>query len=253
MTASGKSPPGRVAKNVVGCSVSSSLKCERVRDESVVTSLYAETPLRLLYLRPQATVYQSSLGGGLVDGDAIGLEVSVGAGARFTLKTQASTKAFRGSTRQSLEVRLEAESHFVSWPDPLVCFRDANYAQTIRIVAPKGASFIALDWLSSGRTAYGERWAFSRYESRVQLLRDETARVDERVLLDARDGDIGERMVGFEALGVVWSSSALRFARPPPDVIVAQSPLAEDLFALRFAARTLPSAARFVDSLAACI
>jgi hypothetical protein len=87
----------------------------------------------------------------------------------------------------------------------------------------------------------------------VRLLQDSAVRVDERVLLDAVDGDITERMLGFDALGVVWSSSPLRWQSAPADVIVAESPLAEDLHALRFAARTLPSAARFVDSLAACI
>src|SRR5688572_887672 len=96
------------------------LRCERVRDEDVVTELYAESPLRLLYLRPSRCVYQSSYGGGLVDGDALQLDVTVGAGASLTLKTQASTKAYRGATRQGWHVRVAPGARFVSWPDPLV-------------------------------------------------------------------------------------------------------------------------------------
>ena len=56
-------------------------------------------------------------------------------------------------------------------PDPIVCFAAADFAQQQRYDLHPDASLVMVDWMTSGRHAAGERWAFSRYESRFDIRR----------------------------------------------------------------------------------
>jgi len=83
----------------------------------------AESPMRLLLPKAAgataAWVCVTSLGGGLVRGDDLALDVEVKSGATLLLTTQASTKAFRGATRQTW--RAQVEGTLIAWPDPVAC------------------------------------------------------------------------------------------------------------------------------------
>src|SRR5256885_8820727 len=73
---------------------------ERAGEATAVRAAYAESPLRLLTPRNHgaaAWAYTSTLGGGLVDGDRVRLEISVGRGARAFVSSQGPTRVFRGS------------------------------------------------------------------------------------------------------------------------------------------------------------
>ena len=76
-------------------------------DRTVVATAFAASPLRLLTPGNHgdaAWVFLASLGGGLLDGDRIDIDVDVGEGASALLGTQASTKVYRsaGSATGSL-------------------------------------------------------------------------------------------------------------------------------------------------------
>ena len=95
--------------------------------------------------------------------------------------------------------RQEACSPFS--PIPIVCFAGADFTQTQRYELHGDASLAFVDWMTSGRHEAGERWAFSRYESRL----DDQCAMDVRSLRDAvvleHDLDsIAERMGRFEVL-----------------------------------------------------
>src|SRR5262245_15567397 len=69
-------------------------------------------PLRLLFPRAAgdaAWIVTSSLGGGLVDGDAVALDVRVEAGATAVVTTQASTKVYKGSSQQRTRVAVAGD------------------------------------------------------------------------------------------------------------------------------------------------
>ena len=59
----------------------------------------------------------------------------------------------------------------------MVCFAGADFAQTQRYDLHADASLVLVDWMTSGRHASGERWAFSRYESRFDITRDGPQRI----------------------------------------------------------------------------
>jgi urease accessory protein len=151
-----------------------------------------------------AWVYMSSFGGGLVDGDAIAIDVEVEAGAAAFLSTQASTKVYRSTrgTSAELTARVADEGLLVVAPDPVVCFAASRYRQRQRFELATSAALVAIDWMTSGRWASGERWAFDSYEARLTVRRDDTLLVHDVLSLQARDGDLAARMGRFEVIGI---------------------------------------------------
>lgn len=110
-------------------------------------------------------------GGGLLGGDHIDTRVTVAKGAKLCLTTQASTKVYRAKpdgrpAAQSLSAAVNDAGLLVLAPDPLVPFAGSGYRQNQSFCLSRGASAVVVDWLGSGRSAIGERWAFNSYRSR---------------------------------------------------------------------------------------
>lgn len=184
------------------------LHVTRIGDQSVVTRAYAESPLRLLTPGNHgsaAWVYTSTYGGGLVDGDRLHVDVTVGCGAAAMCSTQASTKVYRGNRGASadLSARVEADGLLVSIPDPVVCFGGAKYTQRQSFDLAAGASLVHLDWLSCGRLAFGERWAFDSYRSSLEIRVGGRLVCFDGLTLAADEGSIGERFDRFNVIATV--------------------------------------------------
>jgi urease accessory protein len=248
---------------------------------------FATSPLRILTPRNHgdaAWVFLASLGGGLVDGDRLDVQVDVAAGAAALVGTQASTKVYRsrdlpvaalapaalagelagvsarGGCSQRLRARVGAGATLSVLPDPVVCFADARYEQRIDVALEPAASLCLLDGYTSGRSARGERWAFSRYASRTTILRGERRAVVDATLLDPRHGPLGERMGRFDAVlsllvvGPAFASVREAMLVPPasraaPDaLVIAASPLGDDACVLRVAAERFETASRALRS-----
>jgi len=115
-------------------------------------------------------------GGGLLGGDVVELEVEVEAGAALLLTTQASTKVYRTkrdgiAATQSLNATVDDGGLLVLAPDPVVPYESAAYEQRQRFMLSPAASLVAVDWVGAGRVSRGERWAFSHFASRNEVLR----------------------------------------------------------------------------------
>ena len=102
-----------------------------VDGSTALTCISHKAPARLLPLatpaaarRGAARCVLSSLGGGLLQGDAIAVEARVGAGATLQLSTQASTKVYRGArgAAQSLDADVAAGGLLVVTPDAVTPF-----------------------------------------------------------------------------------------------------------------------------------
>ncbi len=152
------------------------LEVARVEGASAVVGCFAASPLQLLTPRPRgeaAWVVAASHGGGLVAGDAVALEVSVGPGATACLGTQAETKGYRSGGAAGASQRLDAAvgdgALLALLPDPVSPFAGSSYDQVQRFDLEAGASLAVLDAVTAGRAARGERWAFDRYRSRNEV------------------------------------------------------------------------------------
>lgn len=252
-----------------------SLAVVRRGARSVVTRAIASSPLRLLTPRNHgsaAWVYLATYGGGLVDGDAVRLGVSVGPDAMAMLSTQASTKVYRSTRGTSLELdaAVAPGGLLAVLPDPVVCFTASTYRQTQRVELGAGAGLVLVDWLSSGRRAAGERWRFDRYASRLAVHQDGRLVMLDALSLDPAEGNLERRLGRFNVVCLIaivgppvraYAAHALARTASVPvvkraRVIVGASAVGETGCLVRIAAVSFEEAAaatreylRFVPSL----
>jgi urease accessory protein len=230
------------------------LSVTRHLERSVVNGAYATSPLRLLTPANHgraAWIFTSSYGGGLVDGDRVCLDVEVCEGAAAFVSTQASTKVYRSpqGTGATLSARIAPDGLLVVAPDPVVCFAGSRYRQAQRFELAGSATLVAIDWLSSGRRAFGERWMFDAYETTLVIRRAGRLLVHDALALRAADGSLVERLGRFDVLALVTMVGAtLRAevaalvaavdARPverAADLLTAATALGEDGCVVRMA------------------
>ena len=182
-----------------------SLHIVRHAGRSVVTRALAHSPLRLLTPANHgdaAWIFLSTYGGGFVGGDDVTVQVRVGEGATALLQTQASTKVYRSpkGARSAVHATLASAARLLVLPDPTVCFAGAAFEQTQTFEVAGDATLVVMEWVTAGRRAAGERWAFDRYVSRLTIRRSETLLLADAIELDRRDGPLLERMARFECL-----------------------------------------------------
>jgi urease accessory protein len=225
------------------------LRCSLVNGVTIVRDAQANSPLKLLCLRRPAGcawIFAGTYGGGLVAGDHIHLDAAFDPGTRCFLGTQASTKIYRSPagriSRQSLHATLGADAICVAAPDPITCFAQARFQQRQRFDLDPTASLVLVDWLTSGRHASGERWAFDRYDSRIDISLSGKHLMRETLLLDPADGPIGSRsrMGRFDSFATLiligpavrpMAQAIMQFIAAAPigesDLLFAASPLAD--------------------------
>jgi len=172
---------------------------------TVLTRAFATSPAKLIETRRRSTtcwVYAATFGGGLVGGDAIRIHAEVTAGARALLTTQASTKVYRSQrpSSQTMEAAVGADAFLAVVPDPVVCFAGADFTQRQRYDLHPDASLVLVDWITSGRHQSGERWRFSRYESRVDIRRGPQRVLLDGLVLEPQTDSVAERMDRFNVL-----------------------------------------------------
>ena len=232
---------------------------------SVVTRAYATSPLRLLMPANHghaAWIYSSSFGGGLVDGDRIVVDIDVGPGAALFISTQASTKIYRspGGTSAEMRAHVAADGLLVVAPDPVVCFSAARYRQTQAFELDERAGLVLLDWISSGRHAAGERWAFDEYHGQIDVRFGGRLLVHDALALRAADGDLRERLGRFNVLAVAVlagttlataaASIVARASASPvvrkPDQLVAATALGDRGCVVRFAGTSVERVGRTI-------
>lgn len=209
------------------------VEIQNVAGKSVVVRARAQSPLKLLSPRTTgnaAWLFTSTFGGGLLGGDTIELSLVAGANTRCLLSTQASTKIYRTVgpvSQQNLDVRIGKGAIVVSAPDPVVCFAGSRFQQRQRFDLAAGAGLVMLDSLTSGRRARGERWAFDRYESTIEIFNETRCVFRDAVLLDPIHGPIAAamRMGLFDCVAtlVIIGEPLELFGREVLDFVASQS------------------------------
>jgi len=188
------------------------VELSNVRGKTTVIRSRSTNPMKILTPRrggESAWIYTSNFGGGLVAGDEIHLKIRAHESTTTFLTTQASTKVYRSQTqlpcRQSLETWVGRGARFVLVPDPITCFAESIYEQAQRFDLESGAELAFVDWFTSGRSARGECWAFSRYQSRNEVYLDGKCILADALVLDPADGplDCNARMGSYKCAGTI--------------------------------------------------
>jgi len=227
---------------------------QKVHTKTVLTRAAASSPLRLLQPKNAGTaawVYAATFGGGLLGGDAISLDVAVGAGASALISTQASTKIYRSDRAASQRLRARAgdDALLLLLPDPVTPFAASKYEQEQRIELAPSASLVAVDWMTAGRVGSGERWRFDAYASRTLIRRSGRIVLHDATLLSPEDGDVTSRLERVNciawavAIGPAVRAAAARLAHMldgtavvrRADLLLSAAPLDEDGVLLRVA------------------
>jgi urease accessory protein len=189
LSAAGELP----AVNAVG-----SLCASRQRDGTALESARASSPLKFLFPRSSqaatghpAWVCVTTLGGGLVSGDAIDLSIDVKPQATLLLTTQASTKVFKGASSQKLAAKVAGT--LVVLMDPVSCFTGASYSQHVDIDLLEGGSVIWLESVTSGRPAFEPPFSFDAYHSKIRITRNSKPILIDSISIDRAHGSIADR------------------------------------------------------------
>jgi urease accessory protein len=232
-------PPYRAYQNVVARrpvrksrSGRGSIVARASTDGTAVTTMHADSPLRLIRPKFPGTTSGSvcvlTLGGGLVDGDEIDLDIEVEVGATLVVFTQSPTKVFRGFSRQSLSARVDGT--LVLLPDPVAAFADARYEQRVDVALGANGGCVLLDGYTSGRPAYGDCWAMKSLDLRTTISHEGRTLLADALRFDSADGPIAERVGRFDAFATLVAvgrgagpvaSSILREAPAPPRAVLA--------------------------------
>ena len=194
-----------------------------------IIDLECEPPLQILrlhYLDPAvpdlATAILASPSGGILDGDDIRLEISVGRGARLHVGTQSATRIYRtpgAGARFNVDVKVEDGAYLEVMPDPYIPYRASRFETTMRCEVAEGGTLLVREIVGPGRAARGEILAFESFESRLELVRPEgEVFATDTVRLDPRDGLESVGLMGrYRCVG------SLFVVHPgfPPDVLLA--------------------------------
>jgi urease accessory protein len=149
-----------------------------------------------------------SVGGGVVQGDRLGLDITVGPGAQAHFTTQSATKIYemeRNYATQVVRVRVEAGAYLEFLPDYLIPYRNARFYQEVDLEVADDATLLFSDAIASGRVAYGEVFDYDLLITRIQA-RGPDGRLrftDTTVLEPARRDPRGPRS---SVVGPTWAA-----------------------------------------------
>ncbi len=146
-----------------------------------ITDLECRPPLQILRLHyldaavpDLATAILASPSGGILDGDEIRLQVSVGRGARLHVGTQSATRIYRtprAGARFNVEISVEDGGYLEVMPDPYIPYRASRFETTMRCEVAERGTLVVREVVGPGRAARGEVLAFESFESRLELAR----------------------------------------------------------------------------------
>jgi urease accessory protein len=130
--------------------------------------------------------------GGLVGGDWLRVRARVGAGAAALLTTPAAGKAYRsggGLARQAQALAADDGASLEWLPQETIVFDGARLALETRVDLAARAAFIGWEIVCLGRPAGGERFARGECRQRLEVWREGSPVVLERLLLEG-SGDV---------------------------------------------------------------
>ncbi|WP_205700355.1 urease accessory protein UreD [Crenobacter intestini] len=183
-------------------------------NRSILADLYRKTPLlvqQALYwdeAMPQLPIcMMTSIGGGVLQGDRLGIHVTVGAGACAHVTTQGANRVHAMDANYASQVQtlvLEENAYLEYMPEVTIPYRHARYASLTRIVLPASATLVCAESVMSGRKHHAERFAYDVLSLRTEVRRpDGSLLFTEKLLAEPASGSLALPgvMAGFDVFG----------------------------------------------------
>jgi urease accessory protein len=121
--------------------------------------------------------------GGLVSGDELSIDVSVGERAHALLTTPAATKVYRSRGAQAVQavgMHIAAGARGEWLPQETIVYDGARAALATRFELAAGAELLAWEVTCLGRPACGERFTHGALDQRIEVQREGTPLALER-------------------------------------------------------------------------
>jgi urease accessory protein len=187
-----------VCTGAVGRVGTLALEYVRHGDRTVFGRTACQTPWHLLppiYLDESGTAYTLLVNpsGGLVGGDHLSIELSIGRDAHVLISTPSANRVYRSLAEeavQNVEIKV-SENGILEWlPEHTIPFAGSRFSQTIDVQLDAGATLILWDAFASGRIAHGERWGFTSLKNHIRIAMPAHGAVQERYVIvpDGRRG-----------------------------------------------------------------
>jgi len=154
--------------------------------------------------------------GGIAGGDALTIEVDVGAASHAVLATPGATKWYksnRRSARQHVTLRVHEDAHLDWLPQNNIVFDDARAELDLTLVIAASGSAIGWEATQLGRQAAGESWNAGHLHATTTLMRPDGELLwTERAILAADDPlrDAPQGLGGWPAFGTLWAIGPAR-------------------------------------------
>jgi urease accessory protein len=149
--------------------------------------------------------------GGILAGDRLDTDISLGPGSRVCLSTPSATRVYRSPgppAVQRITVGIARGASLEWMPDHLIPSPGARLRQATEIVLAPDATLLHLDAWAAGRLARGEAWGFDLLDTSL-LVRDEVGPLlRERCILSGGAGWDG--LGGTEGFGYIATFTIIR-------------------------------------------
>jgi urease accessory protein len=173
------------------------LEYVRQGDRTVFGRTRCQTPWHLLppiYLDESGSAYTLLVNpsGGLLGGDHLSIDLSIGPGAHALISTPSANRVYRSLSQEAVqEVSIAvAERGILEWmPEHTIPFAGSRFRQSIDVSLGAGATLVLWDAVASGRIAHGERWRFTSLDNHIRITMPSQAAVGEHYAL--APGDTG--------------------------------------------------------------
>ena len=194
------------------------LAFERRGDRTVLADLFRQAPLlvqRALYwdaeMPEMACVFIISTSGGILQGDRYRIDVSLGAGARAHLTTQAANKIQEMDANYAAQLQrivLAEDAYLEYLPEPTIPYRRSRFITHTAITLPESATMLYAEILLPGRRYHrgGEIFDYDLFSCALRATRPDGADlfVEKFVVEPARHGPRRPGVFGgFHVLGNV--------------------------------------------------
>jgi urease accessory protein UreH len=207
-----------------------------------------EDQLKLAAFDNLPTYYLSNSTAGLLAGDHLAVNVKLMPGTGAKIIVPAATKVFsmrEGCAAQNLRFAVGTAATLFYYGNQLIPYTRSNYIQNADYHLETGASLVAMEFLTPGRMAGGEVFAFERLRLRSRIFLNRNLILDDRLFVNpnatggeliAQPGalDPGRPVIGtlylagrivaeVTKLDALERQPGLGFTAPAPELIVGRA------------------------------
>lgn len=176
-----------------------------------------------------AHVYIASISGGILQGDAHSIRITVGAGALAHVTTQGATRIYgmdSGAAEQDIVVTLGEDSYMEMVPDQIIPYGGSRFRQRTILSVHDSATLICSEIVTPGRVAMGESFEYNlchletRAYNHERVLRlVDIARIEPGKQRLASNGVLGDRAVAGSVYVLTAPSRSVRLHAAINDLI----------------------------------